>query len=51
MITKILKQAPHSFDELLLKLKHEFTKEALKIELQTLIDIGAVKFENDKYYK
>ena len=51
MVTKILKQSPHSFNELYMKLKHEFTETALNIELRTLMDIGAIKFENDKYYK
>lgn len=50
MVTRLLKINPHSFEELFNKLSNEFTKEALGIELETLISINSIRLYNGKYY-
>lgn len=49
MIGKFLKTGAKSFDEILAHMSKFHNKESLKIELQTLLNIGKIIFENDKY--
>jgi hypothetical protein len=41
---------PHTFNELLKKLCHSHTYISLKIELDMMIEIGSVGFDNGKYF-
>jgi len=41
---------PHTFNELLKKLCHSHTFISLKIELDMMIEIGSVGFDNGKYF-
>lgn len=49
MIRKQLEKGAKTFDELLTNLSKSHHKKSLEIELQTLLDIGKVIFDNGKY--
>jgi hypothetical protein len=49
MIRKQLEKGEKTFDELLTNLSKSHHKKSLEIELQTLLDIGKVIFDNGKY--
>ena len=49
MIGKFLKTGAKTFDEILAHMSKFHHKDSLKIELETLLNIGKIIFENDKY--